>query len=198
MLCFWVRFLQNRKLFYFWTGIEKIWVNSQRIIVLFTPKIVSQLSKIRIGDRRYEIRDPEKTYSGSRIQGSKRQRILDPGSPTLEGRNENYKKVQEEETGKCFGEERKKKTNTRSTYNDTCAERMELLCQERIYYQRSMMNMFLCTGTVRRTDINFNITCQVRNGADGRGKGGDWQEGSCRIHVCILKIKSTADFSWRK
>jgi hypothetical protein len=27
-----------------------------------------------------EIRDPEKTYSGSRIQGSKRHRILDPGS----------------------------------------------------------------------------------------------------------------------
>jgi len=50
-----------------------------------------------------------KTYSGSPIQGSKRQRILDPGSPTLEGRNENYKKVQEEETGKCFGEEGKKK-----------------------------------------------------------------------------------------
>jgi hypothetical protein len=30
-----------------------------------------------------EIRDPEKTYSGSRIQGSKRHRILDPGSATL-------------------------------------------------------------------------------------------------------------------
>jgi hypothetical protein len=26
-----------------------------------------------------EIRDPEKTYSGSRIQGSKRHRIPDPG-----------------------------------------------------------------------------------------------------------------------
>ncbi len=31
-----------------------------------------------------EIRDPEKTYSGSRIQGSKRHRILDPGSATLQ------------------------------------------------------------------------------------------------------------------
>jgi hypothetical protein len=27
-----------------------------------------------------EIRDPEKTHSGSQIQGSKRHRILDPGS----------------------------------------------------------------------------------------------------------------------
>jgi hypothetical protein len=31
----------------------------------------------------FEIRDPEKTYSGSRIQGSKRHRIPDPGSATL-------------------------------------------------------------------------------------------------------------------
>ncbi len=30
-----------------------------------------------------EIRDPEKTYSGSRIQGSKKHRIPDPGSATL-------------------------------------------------------------------------------------------------------------------
>jgi hypothetical protein len=30
-----------------------------------------------------EIRDPVKTYSGSRIQGSKRHRIPDPGSATL-------------------------------------------------------------------------------------------------------------------
>jgi hypothetical protein len=30
-----------------------------------------------------EIRDPEKTYSGSRIQWSKRHRIPDPGSATL-------------------------------------------------------------------------------------------------------------------
>ncbi len=29
------------------------------------------------------IRDPEKTYPGSRIQGSKRHRIPDPGSATL-------------------------------------------------------------------------------------------------------------------
>jgi hypothetical protein len=33
-----------------------------------------------IRDPRSGIRDPEKTYSGSRIQGSKRHRIPDPGS----------------------------------------------------------------------------------------------------------------------
>ncbi len=33
-----------------------------------------------IRDPGSEIRDPEKTYSGSRIQGSKRHRIPDPGS----------------------------------------------------------------------------------------------------------------------
>jgi hypothetical protein len=33
-----------------------------------------------IRDPGSEIRDPEKTYSGSRIQGSKRHRIRDPGS----------------------------------------------------------------------------------------------------------------------
>jgi hypothetical protein len=46
---------------------KKIWANFQRIIELFTQKIVTKLSKIW----------PEKTYSGSRIQGSKRHRIPD-------------------------------------------------------------------------------------------------------------------------
>jgi hypothetical protein len=52
---------------------KKIWANFQRIIELFTQKIVTKLSKIWIWD-------PEKTYSGSQIQGSKRHRIpdLDP------------------------------------------------------------------------------------------------------------------------
>ncbi len=36
-----------------------------------------------IGDPRSRIWDPEKTFSGSRIQGSKRYRIPDPGSATL-------------------------------------------------------------------------------------------------------------------
>jgi hypothetical protein len=39
-------------------------------VILFT-----KLSKIWIWDPGSEIRDPEKTYSGSRIQGSKKHRI---------------------------------------------------------------------------------------------------------------------------
>ncbi len=50
----------------------------QRIIKLFTQKIVTKLSKIWVWDAGSEIPDPEKTYSGSQIQGSKRQRIPDP------------------------------------------------------------------------------------------------------------------------
>ncbi len=57
---------------------KKIWANFQRITELFTQKIVTKLSKIWLWDPGSEIRDPEKTYSGSRIQGSKRHRILDP------------------------------------------------------------------------------------------------------------------------
>jgi hypothetical protein len=50
---------------------KKIWANFQRIIEVFTQKIVTKLSKISVWD-------PEKIYSGSRIQGSKRHRIPDP------------------------------------------------------------------------------------------------------------------------
>jgi hypothetical protein len=57
---------------------KKIWANFQRIIELFTQQIASKLSKIWVWDTGSEIRDPEKTYSGSRIQGSKRHRIPDP------------------------------------------------------------------------------------------------------------------------
>jgi hypothetical protein len=57
---------------------KKIWANFQRIIELFTQKIVTKLSKIWVWDPGTEIQDPEKTYSGSRIQGSKRHRIPDP------------------------------------------------------------------------------------------------------------------------
>jgi hypothetical protein len=57
---------------------KKIWANFKRIIELFTQKIVNKLSKIWVWDPGSEIRDPEKTYSGSRIQGSKRPRIPDP------------------------------------------------------------------------------------------------------------------------
>ncbi len=59
---------------------EKIWANFQRIIKLFTKKIVKKLLKIWSWDSGSEIGDPEKTYSGSRIQGSKstQSRIPDP------------------------------------------------------------------------------------------------------------------------
>jgi hypothetical protein len=57
---------------------KKIWPNFPRIIEVFTQKIVTKPSKIWVWDPRSEIRDPEKTYSGSRIQGSKRHRIPDP------------------------------------------------------------------------------------------------------------------------
>ncbi len=48
-------------------------------------KIVIKLSKILVWDPGSEIQDPEKTYSGSRIQESNRHRIPDPesGSATL-------------------------------------------------------------------------------------------------------------------
>ncbi len=58
---------------YFWNAGKKIWPNFQRIIELFTQKVVTKPSKYGFG-----IRDPEKTYSGSRNQGSKRHRIPDP------------------------------------------------------------------------------------------------------------------------
>ena len=59
---------------------KKIWSNFQRIIELFSKKVVKKLLKIWSWDPGSEIRDPEKTYSGSRIQGSKstRSRIPDP------------------------------------------------------------------------------------------------------------------------
>jgi hypothetical protein len=57
---------------------KKIWANFQRIIELFTKKIVKKLFKIWSWDPGSEIRDPEKTDSGSRIQGSTRHRIPDP------------------------------------------------------------------------------------------------------------------------
>jgi hypothetical protein len=59
---------------------KKIWDNFQRIIELFTQKIVTKLSNIWVWDPGSEIQDPEKTHSGSRIQGSKRHWIPDPGS----------------------------------------------------------------------------------------------------------------------
>jgi hypothetical protein len=72
---------------------KKIWANFQRIIELFTQKIVTKLSKIWVRDPGSGIRDPgseirkkpnpdpgsrDQKGTGSRIQGSKRHRIPDP------------------------------------------------------------------------------------------------------------------------
>jgi hypothetical protein len=54
---------------------KKILANFQRIVEVFTQNIFNMLSNIWVWDPGSEIRDPEKTYSGSRIQGSKRHRI---------------------------------------------------------------------------------------------------------------------------
>jgi hypothetical protein len=56
---------------------KKIWASFQRIIELFTQKLVTKISKIWVWDPGSEIRDPEKTYSRTRIQESKRYRIPD-------------------------------------------------------------------------------------------------------------------------
>jgi hypothetical protein len=57
---------------------KKIWSNFQRIKELFTPKIVTKPSKIWVWDPGSEIRDPEKTYSGSRGQKGIGSRIWIP------------------------------------------------------------------------------------------------------------------------
>jgi hypothetical protein len=85
----WPQISQNWKHCFFFEGVQKkIWANWQKIIVLFTQKNVSKLSKIRVVDPSFGIRD-----SGSgigdleknlfRIQGSKRPRISYPVSATL-------------------------------------------------------------------------------------------------------------------
>jgi hypothetical protein len=60
--------------------LKKIWANFQRIIELFTQKIVSKLSKIWAWDPRSGIRKKPIPDPRSRILGSKRHRIPDPGS----------------------------------------------------------------------------------------------------------------------
>ncbi len=64
---------------------KKIWANFQRIIELFTKNFFKKHLKIWPWDPGSEIRDPEKTYSGSRIPdpGVKKHPIPDPGSATL-------------------------------------------------------------------------------------------------------------------
>jgi hypothetical protein len=70
---------------------KKIWANFQRVIELFTQKIVNKFSKIWIwdpGSGKNLFRIP-----GSRIQGSKRHRIPDPDPQhcvTLDKKKETY------------------------------------------------------------------------------------------------------------
>ncbi len=53
---------------------KQIWANFHRIIELFTQKIVTKLSKYGFG-----IRDPVKTYPGSRSQKGTGSRIRNTG-----------------------------------------------------------------------------------------------------------------------
>jgi hypothetical protein len=63
---------------------KKIWTNFRRIIELFTHKIVKKKALKNMGlglwDPGSEIRDPEKTYSGSRIPDPGVKKAPDPGS----------------------------------------------------------------------------------------------------------------------
>jgi hypothetical protein len=56
---------------------KKIWPSFPRIFEVFTQKIVTKPSKIWVWDPGSEIRDPEKTYSGSQTP--------DPGSRGQKG-----------------------------------------------------------------------------------------------------------------
>ncbi len=57
---------------------KNIWADFQRIIELFTQKIVTKLSKIWVWDPGSGIRDPENTYSRSRIPDPGVKKAPDP------------------------------------------------------------------------------------------------------------------------
>ncbi len=65
----WDPVLRIREVYYFSFEVlkKKIWADFQRNIEFFTKKIVKKLLKIWSWDPGSEIRDPEKTCSGSRI-----------------------------------------------------------------------------------------------------------------------------------
>jgi hypothetical protein len=71
---------------------KKIWPNFPRIIEVFTPKIVTKPSKIWVWDQGSEIRDPEKTYSGSRGQKCTGSRIRIRNTNFLAVKYDNFKK----------------------------------------------------------------------------------------------------------
>jgi hypothetical protein len=59
---------------------KKIWANFQRIVEVFGQKFFNMLSNIWVWDPGSGIRDPEKTYSGSRIPDPGVKKAPDPGS----------------------------------------------------------------------------------------------------------------------
>ncbi len=84
----WPQISENWKNYFIFDEVQKkIWANWQRNKVLFTQIIVSKLSKIRVGDPVFGIRDSIRDRGSGKnlfwIQGSKGQRILYPGSATL-------------------------------------------------------------------------------------------------------------------
>ncbi len=66
---------KNVNYFIFKQEKKNIWTNLQRILVLFTKKPVTKLSKIWVWYPESEIRDQEKIYSGFRGQKGTRSRI---------------------------------------------------------------------------------------------------------------------------
>ncbi len=78
ILFLWSQISQNWILCYFWNAKEKNLGQFSLNCWSFYPKNFQYALKYMVWDPWSEIRDPEKTYSGSRIQGSKRHRIPDP------------------------------------------------------------------------------------------------------------------------
>ncbi len=75
ILCSHKKFHKTEYYFIFEMLKKKIWPNFPRIIEVFTQKFVTKPSKIWVWDPGSEIRDPEKTYSGSRSQKGTGSRI---------------------------------------------------------------------------------------------------------------------------
>ncbi len=68
------------KIINFWTAQEKIWAKFQRIMELFTQKVVTKLSKIWIWDPESGIRDPGSGINLFRIPDPGFKKAPNPGS----------------------------------------------------------------------------------------------------------------------
>ncbi len=136
---------------------KKIWASFQRIIELFTQKIVTKLSKIWVWDPGSEIQDLEKTYSGYRIQGSKRHRIPDPGSgyATLLYTEENWLIAEEQ---------RRRSTNSRDkkASQETLVQLLEQYLELSAFKEaKSNLIFFL----FKRAALKFRKTIGARTGS---------------------------------